>query len=322
MYPWVRACEPLVDPREEIQAASTQGLQGAAPVSQVAGILEPAVRVEAPVDRLHPVIRECDHRRLFAVEPLRVLDQLGACSVDGLVDPDYLVAGLSRIMGRMLGIQTVPTEVPREVGAHEVDAEQAELRLEIHRRPADVCDQVDVPQELGREPVEILPPALGHRVVCGHEVGMGLVDPLRCSRGEDRRTFGPAVARDDHTVDRFRWVGERDRDVGRTDADLAQRPPERSTGTAGRALDPVDASVRIRGEVEDPVAARVEPGQEGRPGGRGDRRNRGAEGTERALAGEAPEGRHASLCKQVADEVVVGPVEAETEDPHEASSER
>ena len=37
---------------------------------------------------------------------------------------------------------------------------------------------------------------------------------------------------------------------------------------------------------------------------------------------EAPEGRHASLCKQVADEVVVGPVEAETEDPHEASSER
>ena len=58
----------------------------------------------------------------------------------------------------MRGVEPVPHEVPRDVGAHEVDAQETEVGLELEGEEADVCDLLDVGPERGcrgREVVQV-----------------------------------------------------------------------------------------------------------------------------------------------------------------------
>ena len=54
--------------------------------------------------------------------------------VDRLVDPHDLVARVVRVVRGMLGVEPVPPQVPDVVGAHEVDAEEVEVGLELEER--------------------------------------------------------------------------------------------------------------------------------------------------------------------------------------------
>ena len=180
-----RAGEPSVHLREKLEAAAAQLLQRAAAVAEVAGLLEPAVRVEDPVRRLHAVVGQDDRGRLLAEAAPGLLDELAAHAVDRLVDAHDLVPG--RVVRGMRRVESVPGEVPREVRAHEVHAEQLQVGLELERQLADAGDLVHVREELVGEALEVLPPALLLRVVRGDEVGVLGEDPLPGLRRLDLR---------------------------------------------------------------------------------------------------------------------------------------
>src|SRR3989304_3934651 len=90
--PAASAGEALVDFRERVQVAALERLERSPPVAKVAGLLQPAVRVEGPVDGLHAVVGEDEGRRLPAPEACGVVHELAAGAVDRLVDSDELVA--------------------------------------------------------------------------------------------------------------------------------------------------------------------------------------------------------------------------------------
>jgi hypothetical protein len=129
--------ELLVHAREVVDPAVPPRLQRPTPEAEVAVLLQPAVEMEHPVERLHPVVGEDQDRRLLAVALGCGLDQLTAGRVDPFVDMDDLVAGLVRLVCRMLRIEAGVAEVADVVGAHEVDAEETELRLELEDELAD-----------------------------------------------------------------------------------------------------------------------------------------------------------------------------------------
>src|SRR3954468_6271384 len=103
----------------------------------MAALLEPAVEVEHPVDRLHPVVREEEDGRFLAVLRLGRLDQLAAERVDSLVDLQKLVAGAGRRVRRVLGVEAGVAEMADVVGAYEVDAEEPEVGLQLEDELAD-----------------------------------------------------------------------------------------------------------------------------------------------------------------------------------------
>ena len=212
-----RPHELLVDAREIVEPAAPPRLQRPLAEAEMAALLEPAVEVEHPVDRLHPVVREEEDGRLLAVLRLGRLDQLAAQRVDALVDLQELVARAGRRVRRVLGIEAGVAEVADVVGAHEVDAEQAEVGLQLEDELADAGHLLRVLEQPARVGGEVLPPALRHRVVRRDEVGIGGEDPLLGARRQDLRPLGAAVAGDDDPVERLRRVRERDADVRRAD---------------------------------------------------------------------------------------------------------
>jgi hypothetical protein len=94
-------------------------------------LLEPAVEVEHPVDRLHAVVGEEQDGRLLPEALRRGVDQLAAEFVNPFVDPQQLVPRLPRIVRRMLRVDARVAEVADVVRAHEVDAQETELRLQL-----------------------------------------------------------------------------------------------------------------------------------------------------------------------------------------------
>ena len=56
----------------------------------------------------------------------------------------------------MRGVEPVPHEVPGDVRAHEVDAQETEVGLELEGEEADVCDLLDVGPERGCSGREVL----------------------------------------------------------------------------------------------------------------------------------------------------------------------
>ena len=304
------------------EAAAAQRLERAPAIAQVPVLLEPAVGVERPVDRLHPVVGEDDDGRLLVPALPRGLDQLPARAVDGLVDLHQLVPCPGRVVRRMLRVEAVVAEVARVVGAHEVDAEEAEVGLELHRQATDVRHLANMVDQAARVPLEVLPPALGHRVPRRHEVRVGGEDTLPGDRGNHLRRLGPPVAGHDDAGHRLGRVGERDSDERRAKPRRPERAPERSAAACGRALDAMRAAVGVRREVEDPVPPGVEPGEERGPCRRRHGGDGGAKRAVGALACESRHRRHSPLGDQRADEVVVGAVDPECEDSHAASSSR
>ena len=269
-------------------------LQRSLPEAEMAALLEPAVEVEHPVDRLHPVVREEEDGRLLAVPRLGRLDQLAAQRIDALVDLQELVARACRRVGRVLGIEAGVAEVADVVGAHEVDAEESEVGLQLEDELADAGHLLRVLEQSARVGGEVLPPALCHRVVRRDQVGVGGEDPLLGARRQDLRPLGAAVAGDDDPVQRLRRVRERDADVRRADPGRAEHPPERRPGAACGALELLRPAVRVGREVEDAVTGGVQSGEEARPGGRREGRDRRAERPERPLPREPRDRRAAS----------------------------
>ena len=278
--------------------------------------------MERPVDRLHSVVGEDDHGRLLVPALSRGVDQLAAGAVDGLIDLDQLVPRVRWVVCRMARVEPVVTEVAGVIGAHEVDAEEAEIGVDLERQPADVGDLADMLDQAPRVPVEVLPPALRHRVPRGEEVGMEGKDAVTQTGRQHLRRLRSAVAGDDGARQGLGRVGERHGDERRAEPGGAERPPEGRAGTGCGALHPVGAAVRVRGEVEDAVPGRVQTREEGRPGRRRHRRNRGAKRAVGTLAREPGDGRHPSLAEERADEVVVGAVDPEDEHLHAATSSR
>ena len=148
-------------------------------------------------------------------------------------------------MGGMGRIEARVAEVAGEVGAHEVDREDAQIGLELEARPAGVADLVDVLDERGGVAAEVLPPALLHGVVGRDEAGDALVDRARRTLREDLRPLRPPVPRDDDPVERLRRIRERHRDerrahpAGARGAATAARPTgwQRSRPASGRGWD-------------------------------------------------------------------------------------
>ena len=104
----------------------------------MAALLEPAVEVEHPVDRLHPVVREEEHGRLLAVLRLGCVDQLAAQLVDALVDPEELVAGAGRSpCAGCSGSKRAKPRWPTWSVLMKSTREQAEIRLQLEDELAD-----------------------------------------------------------------------------------------------------------------------------------------------------------------------------------------
>ena len=320
--PRQRSHELLVNPREIVEPPAPPRLQRPLAEVEMTALLEPAVEMEHPVDRLHPVVGEEEDGRLLAVLRLGGLDQLAAERVDALVDLQELVARAGRRVRGVLRVEARVAEVADVVGAHEVDAEEAEVRLELEDELADAGHLLGVLEQPARVGGKVLPPALRHRVVRGHEIGKVGKDPLLGARRQDLRPFRAAVAGDDDPVQRLRRIRERDADVRRANPGRSEQAPERRSRPARRALELLRPAVRVRREVEDPVPAGTEPGEEGRPGRRREGRVRRAERPERPLAGEAGDRRQATLSHQPPDEVVVGAVERQREDSHRPTTSR
>ena len=315
--------ELLVDAREPVELSAPPGLQRPLAEPEMAALLEPAVDVEHPVDRLHPVVGEEEHGRLLAVARCRRVDQLAAEPVDRLVHAQELVAGTGRRVRGMIGVEAREAEVADVVGAHEVDGEQAEVGLELKAELADAGHLLGVLDEALGVRGEVLPPALGHRVMCRDEIGIRGVDLLRGARRRDLRCLGAAVAGDDDAVDLLRRVRERDADPRRADACRAEHAPDRRAAAARRALELLRAAVRVRREVEDAVAAGVEARDERRPRGRRERGDRRAERSERALACETRDRGELALAHEALHEREIRAVEGKREDaPHRASTSR
>jgi hypothetical protein len=195
------------------------------------------------------VVGEHDRGRLLVGGGAGDLDEAATCLVDRLVDPDDLVAGIPRVVCRVLGIEPVPAEMAYVIRAHEIDAQQVEVRFQLVGEATDVGDLADVVEEALRVPREVLPPALCHRMVRGDEVGLCLENaPARTLR-EDRRPLGATVAGDQDARDRLRRIGERDRDERRAHSGNAERAPERRPGAADGVLDTGLRAVRVAGEV-------------------------------------------------------------------------
>ena len=135
----------------------------------MAALLEPAVEVEHPVDRLHPVVREEEDCRLLAVLRLGRLDQLAAERVDALVDPQELVARACRGVRRVLGVEAGVAEVADVVGAHEVDREQPEVGLHLETELAHAGHL------LGHDFVEGFMPPVGHSPAAVFEAAGGVL---------------------------------------------------------------------------------------------------------------------------------------------------
>ena len=226
--PAQRPHELLVDAREIVErpGLAPPRLQRPLAEAEMPALLEPAVDVEHPVDRLHAVIGEEEHGRLLAVLRRGGVDQLAAERVDLLVDPQKLVPGAGRGVRRMVRVEARVAEVADVVGAHEIDREEAEIGLHLEDELADAGDLLGVLEQPARVGGEVLPPALGHRMVRRDEVGIGGEDLLRCACRGDLRPLGAAVAGDDDAVDLFRRIRERDADVGRADARRAEPPPD------------------------------------------------------------------------------------------------
>ena len=111
-----------------------------------------------------------------------LVDQLPAGAVDGLVDLDQLVPGPSWVVCGVSGIEAVVAEVAGVIRAHEVDAEKLEVGLELEDGPADAGGLVDVLDQAASVGVEVLPPALAHRVVGGDVAGVRSANSLGCLR--------------------------------------------------------------------------------------------------------------------------------------------
>ena len=91
-----------------------------------------------------------------------------------------LVARVLWRMSRMRRVEAMPCQVPGDVGAHEIDAEEAEVGLELEREEADVGDLADVIDKPLGERCEVLAPA--GRVVGRQEVRMRAQDGRTCRR--------------------------------------------------------------------------------------------------------------------------------------------
>ena len=263
--------------------------------------------------RLHAVIGEHEDRWLLVPEPLRLLDDAATRGVDGLVNVDELFPRLVGSMRRVRGVEPVPHEVPRDVRAHEVDAQETEVRLELEGENADVRNLVHVSHEgcgSGREVLEV------GGMARHSQVGVGSENRVPGTCRDDLRASRPSEPGDDDAAERFGRVGEGHGHEGRAYARRPQVAPERGTGSAGRVLEASAAPIGIRREGEDAMSAGVEPGEERRPCRRRERRDGRPERSERSLARQPGQRREPSLREQLADEVVVGPVEAEAKDPH------
>ncbi len=314
----LRPGEALVDLGQVVEPPALERLERAAPEAEVACLLEPAVEMEHPVDRLHAVVGEEEDGRLLPVALAGCLDQLPARGIDALVHPDDLVAGMSRVMSRVVRIDARVAEVADVVRAHEVDAEKRKIRLELECEPAHARNLVDVVKQEVRVRGKVLPPTLRHRMVRRDEVGiLGEDAPARSGRN-DLGLFGAAVAGDDDALDGLGRVGERDTDEGRPEAACRKQLPERCPRSARCALDPLAPPVRVRGEVEDAVPRRVEAGQKRRPGRRREGRKGRAKGSVGPFAGEPGEGRQPPLRHQGARQLVVRAVETKRQDSHAA----
>jgi len=172
------------------------------------------------------------------------------------------VAGVGGVVSGVVGVETGIAKVPGEVGAHEVDHQQAQVGLELEALLAHRRDLVDVLDQEPRVAVEILPPALAHRVVGGDEAGMADPDRRRGGCRGDLRLGRAAVARDGDARDLLGGVGERHGHERRPDPGRPQRPPERRARAAAAALNARLGAVGVGREVEDAVSGGVEPGHE------------------------------------------------------------
>ena len=155
---------------------------------EIAGVLEPPIARKSQWVGFMPWSEDEDRRRL--VEPLRLLDEIAACGIDGLVDLHELVPGLAGAVCRMRWVEPVPHEVPGDVGAHEVDAQETEVGLELEGEEADVCDLLDVGPERGCSGREVLQvggwrDARKVRVGCENGVSGAKGDDLRPARSPE-----------------------------------------------------------------------------------------------------------------------------------------
>ena len=122
--------------------------------------------------------------------------------------------------------------MPGDVRAHEVDTEQAQVRLQLKGEEADVRDLVHVLHERGRGGREITEVGGMARHA---QIRMGRENGASGRERDNLRTRGPPnpVTR---TPRQVRRVCERHRDEGRADAGRPQIAPERGTRAAGGAL--------------------------------------------------------------------------------------
>ena len=127
------------------------------------------------------------HGRLLAEALPGRRDQAPAGGVDRLVHLHQFVAGVGRVMGGVAGIKPGVAQMPGEVGAHEVDHQHAQVGLELEALLAHRRHLIDVLDQQPRVAVEILPPALPHRMVRGHQAGMPGPDGRRGRRRDDLR---------------------------------------------------------------------------------------------------------------------------------------
>ena len=283
--------QPLVRPRRRStrmsasQPRAAQPLQRAAPVAQVAVLLQPAVHVKHPVDRLHAVVGHDEHGRLLAEALPGRLDQAPAGGVDRLVDLHQLVARVGRVVGGVVGVKPGIAQMPGEVGAHEVDHQHAQVGLELEALLAHRRHLVDVLDQEPRVAVEVLPPALAHWVVGGDQAGMAGPDGRGGRRRHDLRLGRAAVARDRDAGHLLGGIGEGHGHERRPDPGGAQCPPQRRAGAAAAALDARGGAIGVGREVEDAVAGGIEAGDERRPRGRAWRRAASSAGAHRPRRG-------------------------------------
>ena len=145
------------------------------------------------------------------------------------------------------------------------------------------------------------------------------IGPENRVAGRQRDDFGApgsSEAGDEDALQRLWRMGERHRNECRLDVRGRQVAPERCTCAAGRTFQAPAAPVWIRRERKDAVACGVKAGEERRPGRWRKGWDRGSERTERPLSRESRKRRQPSLGQQLANQVVVGPVESEAEHSH------